>query len=76
MSTKKNISINGTVQLPLNVGKPAIIILDEHYLRTSRVVDIRQVSFDKIQFETLNTIYSVLPAASHSDVQTEVQAHG
>ena len=56
---KKIISISGKVVLPLREGKRAIIAYGGDFIRTSRVVEIFEVSEDFAHFETMNSIYRV-----------------
>lgn len=56
---KKNISITGSPVYPIVAGASAMIICSNGTTKTSRVVRVIEVTDDKIQFETLNSIYDL-----------------
>ncbi len=60
MKEKKTTTLNGTLVCPLEVGCSALIFCGGRLIRTSRVVAIHQVAREKVQFETMNTIYRLL----------------
>jgi hypothetical protein len=58
---KKIVSLNGTVAMPLKTKERAIIYFDGGKIKTSLVVSIIEISKDLIVFETLNSVYRVIP---------------
>ena len=56
---KQQICISGKVVFPLREGYNAIIAYGGDFIRTSRVVEIYEVSTDMAHFETMNAIYKV-----------------
>lgn len=62
MNGKKFTTVNGTLMYSLRVGECALIRCNGGVIRTSRVVSIRSVGSNEICFETLNTVYRLLPA--------------
>lgn len=62
MNGKKFTTINGTLMFSLRLGECALIRCRSGMIRTSRVVSIHSVGNNEICFETLNTIYRLLPA--------------
>ena len=58
---KRVVSLNGTVVMPLKTKEKAVIYFDGGTIKTSLVVAIKEVSKDLIVFETLNSIYRVIP---------------
>ncbi len=56
---KKTVSISGQVVFPLREGVKAVIACSGGFIRTSRVVEIFEVSDDMAHFETMNSIYRV-----------------
>ena len=57
---KKTVCISGKVVFPLREGLKAVIACDGGVVRTSRVVEIFEVSDDMAHFETMNSIYLVV----------------
>ena len=57
---KKIVVLNGTVSLPLEIGKIATIFHNQGITRTSTVADIKQITQKYIIFETKNTNYCVI----------------
>ena len=57
---KKTVSISGKVVFPLREGAKAVIVCSGGFIRTSRVVEIYEVSDDFAHFETMNSIYKVV----------------
>jgi hypothetical protein len=58
---KKIVSLNGAVMMPLKTKEKAIIYFDGGKIKTSLVVSIIAVSKNLIVFETLDSIYRVIP---------------
>lgn len=56
---KKIVSISGKVVFPLREGVKAVIACSGGFIRTSRVVEIFEVSDDMAHFETMNAVYKV-----------------
>ena len=56
---KKTVHISGKVVFPLREGVQAVIACNGGFIRTSRVVEIFEVSDDMAHFETMNSIYKV-----------------
>lgn len=56
---KKVIYLQGTLLAPLMVGSCAYISYSGQVIRTSRIVEIREVSGQRASFETLNSHYCV-----------------
>ncbi|MDD4510507.1 MAG: hypothetical protein PHY23_06375 [Oscillospiraceae bacterium] len=56
---KKIIYLQGTLLMPLTVGSCAYISHGGQVVRTSRVVAIREISSQRVGFETLNSHYCV-----------------
>ena len=54
---KKEKTISGTFEMPITVGRPALIIERGAHLKTSIVQAVHYRSNRLIVFETLNTIY-------------------
>lgn len=65
---KKRIYISGQLLYPLKEGQRAVIKHGGDFIRTSKVVDILEVTLDYVRFETMNTVYQV----STSPVKSEV----
>ena len=61
---KKRTFIQGNIVFPLITGKRAIISHNSQTISTSPVVQILEVSEEKIIIETRNTIYCVAPVYS------------
>lgn len=76
MNGKKFTTMNGTLMCSLRVGECALIRCSSGVLRTSRVVSIRSVENSEICFETLNTVYRLLPApvAQETGLSTAMMA--
>lgn len=66
---KKCIYITGQLLYPLKEGQRAVIKHGGDFIRTSKVVDILEVTLDYVRFETMNTVYQV----STSPIKNEVQ---
>lgn len=56
---KKTVHISGKVVFPLREGVKAVIACSGGFIRTSRVVEIFEVSENMAHFETMNSIYRV-----------------
>lgn len=56
---KQTVRISGRLLSPLKIGAKALISYGGDFIRTSRVVEILEVSDNLAHFETMNTIYSV-----------------
>ena len=56
---KKHISLNGRLLFPLKEGQCALIQRGGDIIRTSRVVEILEVTDVFVQIETMNTVYQV-----------------
>lgn len=56
---KKTVHISGKVVFPLREGVRAVIAYSGDFIRTSRVVEIFEVSEYVAHFETMNAIYRV-----------------
>ncbi len=67
---KKIAHITGTLVVPLQVGRHAIIRCHGDVIRTSLVVEILKETADYACFETMNSIYKVslstVPAEAYS----------
>ena len=65
---KKHVSLSGHLLSPLKEGQCAIIQRGGDIIRTSRVVEILEVTDVFVHFETMNTVYQVsmapVPGAS------------
>ena len=60
MSTKKEITITGSVVNPITVGEVALIAeSDGSTRRTSVVVNVEEISDTEVRFETQNSIYTL-----------------
>lgn len=54
---KKELEITGRLLCPMAVGDSAYIFGTDGIRRTSRVLDMEEISPEEIRFETLNTNY-------------------
>ena len=54
---KKKVEVTGRLIYPLVVGMPAYIKEEDGILKTSRVVQVDEVTTAQASFETLNTNY-------------------
>ena len=59
---KKVVILEGRVSMPLQIARSAVIYHDGMRTITSLVVNIKEASKNLIVFETLNSIYCVVPA--------------
>ncbi|RAQ28679.1 Uncharacterised protein [uncultured Ruminococcus sp.] len=59
---KKRISLSGRLLFPLKEGQCAVIQRGGDVIRTSRVVEILEVTDISVRFETMNTVYLVSTA--------------
>ena len=62
MVNKKNISITGSLALPLKTGAKAVIFHSGGLIRTSPVESINQIAEGYISFETRDSVYCVEPS--------------
>lgn len=56
---KKHVSLSGRLLSPLKEGQCAIIQRGGDLIRTSRVVEILEVTDVFVHFETMNTVYQI-----------------
>ena len=56
---KKHVSLSGRLLSPLKEGQCTIIQRGGDIIRTSRVVEILEVTDVFVHFETMNTVYQV-----------------
>ncbi len=61
MNEKRSTTLRGTLLCPLTVGACALISRHGLVMRTSRIVAIKSVSAGMVEFETMNTHYTLLP---------------
>ena len=59
---KKHVSLSGRLLFPLKEGQCALIQRGGGVIRTSRVVEILEVTDISVRFETMNTVYLVSTA--------------
>ena len=59
---KKHVSLSGRLLFPLKEGQCALIQRRGGVIRTSRVVEILEVTDISVRFETMNTVYLVSTA--------------
>lgn len=58
-TSKRKIAITGTLTDVLRPGFPAVCLYQGSLIRTSTVQAILEASADHVQFETLNSIYTI-----------------
>ena len=56
---KRHVSLSGRLLSPLEEGQCALIQRGGDIIRTSRVVEILEVTDVSVRFETMNTVYQV-----------------
>lgn len=69
---KKHVSLSGRLLSPLKEGQCALIQRGGDIIRTSRVVEILEVTDVFVHFETMNTVYqiSMAPVPAAAALQT------
>ena len=61
---KKAVELRGHVAFPLAEGRSAYIACDKGILQTSKVVKIFSDTKELVHFETMNSVYKVIPDPS------------
>ena len=60
---KKTVNLTGRIVFPLSEGNSAYIGCEQGILKTSAVVNIKEVNNTHASFETMNSIYDVVLVA-------------
>ena len=69
LKKKREVSVTGTLSLPLRVGERAWFFVNHRSVFTTTVEQILEVNFDRVIFETRNTIYHLTYAHIPAEIE-------